>query len=294
MSNAENMFKEAALIQLTATCWSIDKKLPQELLSDVGNPDFLKGKKLLLNPESTALIKQVIGKARNYLRKIALPFPIVGCLLIPKKLIPDAQEYLTKLEWDYNSCVDDFLRWYPQEVDDARESLGELFDETDYPTKETIRDKFKFTWRYVTVGPSNSRVLPPSVYRQEMAKFQNLMEQARVDALSALRQEFVDLVSNITDKLSGSEDGKPKRLRESSVANLMNFLNNFSERNLFEDENLQALVEQCRSIISGTSAERIRSNTQVKEKIHSEMSALLDGISDDFVDLPRRKLRFAA
>ena len=96
MATAENMFKEAALIQLTATCWQLDKKLPQSMLADVGNVDFLRGRKLLLPPDSTANIKTAIGKARNYLRKVALPFPINGCMLVPKKLIPEIQEELKK------------------------------------------------------------------------------------------------------------------------------------------------------------------------------------------------------
>lgn len=294
MANVENMFREAALLQLTATCWQLDKKLPQSLLADVGNVDYLRGRKLLLSPDSTALIKQVIGKARNYLRKIALPFPIIGCLLVPKKLIPDIQEHLKKLEWEYNSAIEDFLYWYPQTVKDAKASLGELFDECDYPSKENIKNRFRFQWRYIVVGPSVSRVLPPSIYKEEVEKFQNLMEQVRQEAIAALRQEFVDLVANLADKLQGSDDGRPKRLREAAVENLKQFLDAFAGRNLFEDERLGELVAQCRGVISGTTASAIRTNSQVKENLHMQMRELLNGIDASFEDLPRRKLRFAA
>ena len=175
---------------------------------------------MLLAPESTALIKQHIGKARNYLRKISLPFPIKGCVLVPKKLIPEIQEHLKEIEWHYNSAVEDFLYWYPQTVKDAKESLEELFDECDYPAQETIKNKFRFQWRYITIGPSVSRVLPPSIYKEEVKKFQELMEQARSEAITALREEFVDLVTNIADKLQNHDDGRPRRLRDAAVENL--------------------------------------------------------------------------
>ena len=294
MATAENMFREAALIQLTATCWQLDKKLPQSMLADVGNVDFLRGRKLLLPPDSIANIKATIGKARNYLRKVALPFPINGCMLVPKKLIPSIQDELQKLEWEYNSHVDDFLRWYPETVQEAKESLGELFDECDYPTKECIESRFRFQWRYIVVGPSVSRVLPPSIYKEEVEKFQNLMEQARMDAIAALREEFVDLGSNLNDKLQGNEDGKPRRLREAAVENLKQFLDAFADRNLFEDEQLSKLVEQCRGIISGTNTYVIRSNRQVKEILHNQMTELLVGIDSLLETIPRRKMRFAA
>ena len=294
MVTAENMFREAALLQLTATCWQLDKKLPQSMLADVGNVDFLRGRKLLLAPESTALIKQHIGKARNYLRKISLPFPIKGCVLVPKKLIPEIQEHLKEIEWHYNSAVEDFLYWYPQTVKDAKESLGELFDECDYPTQEAVKNKFRFQWRYITIGPSVSRVLPPSIYKEEVKKFRELMEQARSEAITALREEFVDLVSNIADKLQNHDDGRPRRLRDAAVENLKQFLDNFSSRNIFEDAQLAELVEQCRGIITNTNANAIRGNTQVREEVHLQMEKILAGIDASLEDLPRRRLRFAA
>lgn len=294
MVTAENMFREAALLQLTATCWQLDKKLPQSMLADVGNVDFLRGRKLLLAPDSTALIKQHIGKARNYLRKISLPFPIKGCVLVPKKLIPEIQEHLKEIEWHYNSAVEDFLYWYPQTVKDAKESLGELFDECDYPTQEAVKNKFRFQWRYITIGPSVSRVLPPSIYKEEVKKFQELMEQARSEAITALREEFVDLVTNIADKLQNHDDGRPRRLRDAAVENLKQFLDNFSSRNIFEDAQLAELVEQCREIITNTNTNAIRGNTQVREEVHLQMEKILAGIDASLEDLPRRRLRFAA
>lgn len=294
MVTAENMFREAALLQLTATCWQLDKKLPQSMLADVGNVDFLRGRKLLLAPDSTALIKQHIGKARNYLRKISLPFPIKGCVLVPKKLIPEIQEYLKEIEWHYNSAVEDFLYWYPQTIKDAKDSLGELFDECDYPTQETIKNKFRFQWRYITIGPSVSRVLPPSIYKEEVKKFRELMEQARSEAITALREEFVELVTNIADKLQNHDDGRPRRLRDAAVENLKQFLDNFSSRNIFEDAQLSELVEQCRGIISNTNANAIRGNTHVREEVHLQMEKILAGIDASLEDLPRRRLRFAA
>lgn len=294
MATAENMFKEAALLQLNATCWHTDKKLPQSMLAEVGNVEFLRGRKLILPQEATAMIKQVIGKARNYLRKISLPFPINGCVLAPKKLIPEIQEKLENYQWEYNSAVEDFIYWYPQTIEEARSSLGELFNSCDYPTREEIKNRFRFQWRYIVIGPSASRVLPPSIYKEEVEKFKNLMEQARLEAIAALRREFTYLVANLVDKMSGSDEGKPKRLRDAAVENLKEFLDSFTGRNMFEDEQLAELVRQCGNIISGASANDIRTSQQLKENLHSSMTDLLNGIEAQFENLPRRKIRFAA
>lgn len=294
MPSAENMFREAALIQLNATCWQLDKQLAPSLLAEVGNVDYLRGRKLLLPPEATATIKQIIGKARNYLRKSALPFPITGCLLVPKKLIPEIQAQLQQLQWEYNNAVEDFIYWYPQAIEDAKACLGELYNSCDYPTREEMISRFRFQWRYIIIGPSGSHILPPSIYKDEAVKFKNLMEQARQEAIASLREEFVNLIDNLNQKLSGSEDGKPKKLRDAAVENLKDFLDSFADRNLFEDSQLAELVAQCQSLVSGTTARDIRTNSQVKEDLHNGMTSLLQSMEKAFENLPRRKLRFAA
>ena len=85
-----------------------------------------------------------------------------------------------------------------------------------------------------------------------------------------------------------------KKLREAAVENLRWFLDSFSDRNLFEDDQLSELVDRCRSIISDTNASTIRTNSLVKENLHNQMQELLDVVDASFEDLPRRKLRLAA
>ena len=294
MCTANDMFKEAAIIQLTATCWHIDKILPVTLIDEKLNAEYIKVRKKILDPEALALVKEHAGKARNYLRGIALPFPINGCMLVPKKLIPQVEKELKALQWKYNSAVEDFIRWLPASIKDAKALLGELFDEMDYPTPEKAKRKFRFEWRYIVIGQVNSKVLPPSLYQEEVNKFRNLMEQARTEAIASLRGEFVDLIANLNDKLTGSPDGKPKRLRDAAVENLHQFLDQFQNRNMFKDDQLAELVERCRGIITGVSADNIRNSIHVKQELHNQMQSLLETIDATLEDLPRRKIRMAA
>ena len=176
MSHSD-IYKDAALLQLTATCWSIDRKLPLAILAEVGSVDILKGRACLLDPESTVPIKQVIGRARSCIRKLTLPFPIRGCVLVPRKLIPEIQDQLSTFKNDYDCSVESFLYWYPSAITEAAEKLGELFDQLDYPSADQLKGRFRFEWRYLTVGPSTSRILPASLYQEEMTKFKELMAQ---------------------------------------------------------------------------------------------------------------------
>ncbi len=287
MSHSD-IYKDAALLQLTATCWSIDRKLPPAILAEVGSVDILKGRACLFDPESTAPIKQVIGRARSCIRKLTLPFPLRGCVLVPRKLIPEIQDQLSTFKDDYERSVESFLCWYPSAIAEAEEKLGELFEQLDYPSAGQLRGRFRFEWRYFTVGPSTSRILPASLYKEEMARFKEFMAQARQKAEDALRMEFVDLVSHLTDKLDGA-DGALKRLRSSAVENLHDFLSHFDDRNIFQDEQLEALVQQCKSIMWGASAARLRIDPAFRAELYGNMKELLAAMDQSLENLPRRK-----
>ena len=283
-----DIFKHAALLQLSITCWSIDKNLPTVLLAEIGNMDYLKRRNLCLDPESTASIKQITGKARNYIRKLALPFPIRGCVLVPRKLIPEIHDQLSTFKNDYKRSVERFLYWYPSAIMAAAEKLGERFDQLDYPSVEQLKERFRFEWHYLTVGPSTSRILPAPLYLAEMTKFKELMAQVRQEAEETLRVEFVELVTNLTDKLSGA-DGTPKRLRSSAVENLHDFLSYFDDRNIFQDEQLESLVQQCKNIVNGVSSAKLRTDIPFKNEFHDKMSDLLVAIDQSLEDFPRKK-----
>lgn len=290
----QEMFSEAVLVQLSMTCWQMDKKIPSVMLQQIGNVDYLKGRKVLLDPFYTQNIKAVIGKARNYLRKICLPFPIAGCLLLPKHMITEINNKLNEFKASFEDRVIDFQNNYDEAVKNAKYSLGELFDSKDYPSKELVSRRFKFVWRYITVGQASSRVLPYSLYKEESEKFKEMINQAEQEAIIALREEFSDLVSNITDKLNGSTDGKQKRLRDAAIENLNEFLDNFSKRNMFKDEELNELVNRCHSIINGVTPDTIRKDMTVKQELHEGFGSLLEAINDKFDDLPKRKIRLVA
>ena len=71
------------------------------------------------------------------------------------------------------------------------------------------------------------------------------------------------------------------------------FLDDFSTKNIFEDEVLMQLTEQARSAIGGVSAYGIKYNERMQQQIKDEMTNLKVAIDSAIEDLPRRKIRMA-
>ncbi len=56
-----------------------------------------------------------------------------------------------------------------------------------------------------------------------------------------LRDQYPALVSCLTERLSGTEDGQPKGFRDSAVANLTDFFQRFQELNVRHNAQLDCV-----------------------------------------------------
>ena len=102
--------------------------------------------------------------------------------------------------------------------------------------------------------------------------------------------ELARLVSHLTERLNGTEDGKPKVFRDSAVENLAEFFNRFRHLSIGGSDQLDELVDQVQSIVRGVKPQELRDKDTLRQYVATELSsvqATLDGL---LVDRPRRNI----
>lgn len=286
----ENLFEKGCLIQLSVRKWGGIKKIDKNWLAQmVESSEWMNATKKLVDPESLKPICKVGNTARAYLNKISLPFPLQGMVFIPKEMIARVDARLTEFKNEFNQTVNVFIDDYDNLRETAMIYLGDLFNEVDYPVN--MLDKFSFVWRFIIldVPNGNSGILAPEVYEREKEKFIRTMEQARELAMVSLREEFASMVERITERFTESSDGKPKIFKNTTVDSFYEYFETFKERNIFKDEHLAQLVEQAQAVLGNTSADQVRSNQDIKNKIRSGMVDIEEAMAQA-LNRPRRKI----
>ncbi len=285
MSN-ENIFKRSCLIQLSTSIWQGSRAIEPALLEQ--NNEWLKARKLLINPELLGPIRTCAHQARKTVQQYSLPFPITSIYLVPKETLSMIDERLNAFKERFWNKVNDFVDQYELAREDARSILGDFFDETDYP--ENIITKFNFEWRFLILGlPGKTGVLSPEIYEREKQKFVTLMEETRDLAMAALRGEFGEIISHLLERL----DGKPKTVKSSMLNRLKDFLDAFDTRNVFQDEVLHQLVQEAKAVVNGISPYGLQYNEGMRNRIVEDMNRLRQAVDEAIEDIPRRKLRMA-
>jgi hypothetical protein len=115
------------------------------------------------------------------------------------------------------------------------------------------------------------------------------MEQARELAIESLREEFGGMVERITERFTSGPNGNPKVFKNGTVNNFYEYFETFKERNIFKDEQLTELVERAQGILAGKSADAIRSDASLKDRIRDGMEEVEQAMAD-ILSRPRRKI----
>lgn len=252
---------------------------------------FLSAAKKLLDTRHAAYqaVTTVRGQILNYWRSMTLPYPEAGVRLIRQDDIQDFDRQLLRFQRELEAAVEQ-LDWNFGELrSSAQDRLGDLYNPNDYPV--SLRDEFGVTWEYPSVDvPEYLRQLNPKLYEQECQRIQSRFNEAVELAEQAFLDELAKLVGHLTERLAGSDDGKPKIFRDSAVENLSQFFDRFRHLNIRSNTQLDELVTQTQRIIQGVRPQQLRENNSLRQQIGRQMAnvqASLDGL---LVDRPRRSI----
>jgi hypothetical protein len=268
------------------------KVSPSQVEVDADKALIRVSKTLLDSPELQA-IRTLDGDVRHFLYDMCLPFD-VGIHLLPLCLVETVEEKLREFKEKRGELVESFLSAYPRLCREAAGRLRTLYNPTDYPPVDDVRSRFTFTWQYVSYGvPEQLREISARFFEEEREKAVVAMSEACTEIQQVMRASLLELVNHLRERLSDQADGKPQRLRESTLQKLRDFLGTFDLRNVVDDQELREQVEKARALLDGVSTDSLRNMPLVRSFVRDGMAniaAQMDVLAGDRIS---REFRFA-
>jgi hypothetical protein len=295
-SPAQRMRMTMAAVRVMFTWFGSRKALTQEQKSQAANTfgaeqAYLSAGKKLLDTSHSAF-KAVTGVRTRVIalwKGISLPYPESGIRLIRQDDISPFTVRMTSLKAELDDAVIQLDEQYDELQGAARLRLGSLYNPADYPA--TLRGWFDVTWDLPSVEPPEYlRQLSPQLYQQEATRVAARFDEAVQLAEQAFTEELSKLVSHLTERLSGTDDGKPKVFRDSVIENLREFFDRFRHLNIRSDEQLDELVVQAQRVIRGVEPQQLRDNRAVRQQVASQLAGVQSVLDGLLVDRPRRNI----
>ena len=252
---------------------------------------FLSAGKKLLDTRHPAFraVTAIRGTIQSYWRGVSLPFPEPGLRLIRQDRIAAFDDQLHFYREELTDAVATLQDQYADLQQAARQRLGDLYCVSDYPV--SLTELFAVEWDFPSVEPPDYlRQLSPELYEQERQRITARFDEAVRLAEEAFTSELARLVSHLTDRLAGTVDGQPKVFRDTAVTHLQEFFERFQSLSIHSDADLDRLVEQAHSILSGVGAERLRDAPALRQHVATQLSVVQSAIEGLLVNRPRRAI----
>ncbi len=253
--------------------------------------EFLRAEKKLLDTKNPHF--RAVSSLRNMIRSVwasmSLPFPEPGIRLVRHDRVQTFQEWMEEQRHNLRQAVENLDEEYTSLKDAARQRLGRLYNDEDYPI--SLVGLFDVSWDFPNVEvPTYLRQLDPQLYQAECERVQARFDEAVQMAESAFVEELSSLVSHLTERLSGGQDGRAKVFRDSAIGNLNEFFERFRTLNIRSNDQLDSLVLQCQQIVQGVQPQSLRDDVQLRQTVSRELSSVQATLDDLLVDRPRRRI----
>ena len=295
-SPAEYLRGITAAVRVAFTWFGTRKTLSPQQKAEAADAfgaegNYLSAAKKLLDTKHPAFraVTSVRHQILSYWKGNSLPYPEPGIRLIRQDDVGSFNMHMTTHKADLAEAITGLNVHYADLKTTARERLGRLYNSTDYP--ESLTGLFDVTWDFPSVEPPTylSR-LSPELYRQESERVAARFDEAVRLAEEAFLAELDRLVSHLSERLSGQDDGKPKVFRDSAIENLTEFFGRFRRLNIRSNEQLDQLVEQVQSTVRGIEPQSLRTDQPLRQRVATQLASIQSVVDGLLVDRPRRNI----
>lgn len=262
----KNLTEKALLIELSIGKFSGNKKdarvTTQVAKDEHAKEEYVKVTKSLMRSEETKKVQNIEQKLRALFYKLTRPWGDSVGIVKAINYIPAKLE-LEAVAREYMTAVDELVAAYDNLVQQDRLKLGNMFNDADYPSKDSFRARFYVNINVKQVEKSDfrsgalSQEEAENINKQIEARVEESVKIAQHENLSLIKEKFKHLVDRLTDK-----DAK---FHKSAVTNTIEVIEAARKLNIDDDTNLESLYNELEKTVNLIDPETVRDDEATRE-----------------------------
>lgn len=265
----------AVLVDLNIGVWTgrkMDKKVSAQIDSD-NNTKAKAGnyhKKLLAGTAALDNLHNVAGRIRVWHYANTLPWADNGQRLLPMVNFFTYKEKMQQFKPEFMDAAEKFYDEYPNLVAASAFTLAGLFNSTDYPSVDSLRNKNYFSVIFSPVPDiGDFRVSVPEEYLKELAQVSQERERA---AMKDLWDRLHKCLTHMSDKLSGTTK---QIFRDSLLDNAIELCAILTKLNVTGDAKLEHARQELEKALVGLDAKDLRKSDAVRLDTKARVDQIL-------------------
>lgn len=256
--SAPSISSASMLVELSISVWTGRKK-DKAASADVTAQNAAHtgvasvNKKLLGDCEELVALQKFAGNVRTMHYSMTMPWSDTGMRLLPTAVYFKYHQQMTALQNEFARLVDAFLDAYDWEVVQAQSKLGTLFHRDEYPSVDSLRDKFGFRMSYIPLPDAGDWRVDMERDAQDALK-QQYADFYRKQVEGAMRDVWERLHTEITrfiKQLDVDTEGRKGKIFDSTMEHVLHLTNMMEAANFTNDPNLQLAQHKIRAALDG-------------------------------------------
>jgi len=277
----------AVLVQLNISTWGTERldKSQTERINVLNNADAKAGKVHKDLMCGTTLAKDIdlhVGRSRLWNNQNTMPWQDRGARLLPTSLFLPYKGEMNDRETKFKTMVNRFVPNYAAAKQTARNYLGSMYREEDYPDVNDIASKYKWTLSVSPIPSSGHFCLdvPAEDLDNVRKSCDDFVEQKVAEAMRKPWEDLHNMLTGMSGKLQEVDElnGTPKRFHETFVTNALDLCKLLNHMNITNDPQLDKARQQLELVLAGTDVDDIKEN----EFVRSDMKKRVDNILNQF------------
>lgn len=272
----------AVLVKLSISTWGanvIDRVQTDRVLA-VNNATGNAGKfskNLMAGTQKVKELNDFATMCRTENNRLTLPWEDRGNRLLPTSMFLD---YKTKM----NDCRNRFMQMrgdiaynYDALRQTARNYLGDMYDEADYPTVDEVLSKYGWQMVFSPVPDAGHFFLDiPANELEEVKQSLHKENDARLnDAARTAWDRLHATLQGMAEKLQDNADGKAKRWHDSFVTNVSDMCDLLTHLNITKDPELERARQMLQQSVYGVKVDTLKVSPTARENLKDKVDNIL-------------------
>lgn len=277
---APSIASSAVLVDLNRSVPDLLKDDPEaaKALANLkrADKDAVVAKKHLISSPQHAALKKLSGAIYRYHIANTLPWGQMGTRLLSNANLIDYQNTMNEFIKEFEDLKAEFLYDYPRAVSAAQMKLGDMFDESLYPSVYDLDRRIGVRMVFEPIAdPNDFRVQvgdqAAAAMKQQFGDLlKRRVEAAYADVFKRLREPL----QNMSEKLNYVEEKDKTGFHDTLVSNVTKFVELMRSCNVTNDPVMTNITNQLREALDGVTPDALRNSPTQR----AETKAKVDNI----------------
>jgi hypothetical protein len=160
--------------------------------------------KRLMDKRHLSKINRVTNEARQFFKGKTLSYDDGNLRLLAVEHFFEVKKKMSSYERSFSIAVEEFLSTYKQAVDGEKHRLGRLWRESDYPSIDALRERFRFELHFRPMEDADD--LRINLPKEEL-------EAIRKEITEAVAKNVEEALGGLIDRLRGMLEDIARRMK---------------------------------------------------------------------------------